>query len=156
MAPVTSPAPSPSAPARRPAPWSGSIIRRAATAVKTPMGRLMKKIQCQLSSWVMTPPASSPTAAPAEATKANTPMARARSRGSVNIVTIMPRITAEVSAPPAPWANRAAISMTWLVASPHSSEATVKTPRPARKTFRRPARSPSRPASSSSPANAIR
>ena len=40
--------------------------------------------------------------------------------------------------------------------SPHSSEASVKTARPARKIARRPIRSPSRPASSSRPPNAIR
>ena len=102
------------------------------------------------------PPASRPTAAPADATKAKTPIALACSRGSANIVTIMPRITAEVSAPPMPCRNRAATSISWFAASPHSSEAPVKTPRPARKTFLRPARSPSRPASSSRPANAIR
>ena len=83
----------------------------------------MKKIQCQLIDWVSTPPASSPTAPPAEATKANTPIALACSRGSGNIVTIMPRITAEVSAPPAPWTNRATTSVSSLLASPQTIEA---------------------------------
>ena len=95
-------------------------------------------------------------AAPAEATKANTPMAWACSRGPGNMVTIMPRITAEVSAPPVPCANRATMSISWFTASPQASEAAVKMASPVRNTFRRPARSPSRPASSSSPANAIR
>ena len=156
IAPVTSTAPGTSAPARSPAPRSGGITRRAATAVTAPIGRLTKKIQCQLRNWVSIPPASRPTAAPADATNAKTPIALACSRGSANMVTIMPRITAEVSAPPAPCRNRAAISISWLAASPHSNEAPVNTPRPARKTFRRPARSPSRPASNSKPANAIR
>ena len=95
--------------------------RTAQAAVIAPTGRLTKKIQCQFSTWVKIPPASRPTAAPAEATKANTPMARACSRGAGNMVTIMPRITAEVSAPPMPCANRAAISMPWLSASPQAA-----------------------------------
>jgi len=68
----------------------------------------------------------------------------------------MPRLTAEAMAPPAPWANRAAISIGWLTANPHSSEAAVNTTRPDRKTRLPPIRSPSRPASSSRPPNAIR
>ncbi len=120
------------------------------------MGRFTKKIQCQLMAWVKMPPASSPTAPPAEATKAKIPMARAMSRCSGNRVTITPRITADVSAPPTPCTNRAAISMPCDWASPHAIEATVKMASPARKTSRRPARSPSRPASSSRPPNEIR
>ena len=72
------------------------------------------------------------------------------------IVTIMPRTTAEVSAPPAPWMKRAPISTSWLWAVAHSSEATEKIATPIRKTRRWPIRSPRRPASSSSPPKAIR
>ena len=39
------------------------------SAVATPIGRLTKKIQCQLIAWVRTPPASRPIEPPAEATK---------------------------------------------------------------------------------------
>jgi hypothetical protein len=115
-----------------------------------------KKIQCQLIDWVKMPPASSPIEPPAEATKPYTPIAFACSRGSGNIVTIMPRITAEVIAPPTPWTKRAPTSTPWLCAAPHTSEATVNTPRPQRKTLLRPRMSPKRPESSSSPPNAIR
>ena len=79
-----------------------------------PIGRLMKKIQCQEIASVSTPPASRPIEPPAEATKPKTPIALACSRGSGNIVTIMPRITAEVSAPPTPCTKRAPISAPWL------------------------------------------
>ncbi len=65
-------------------------------------------------------------------------------------------MTAEVIAPPMPWTKRAATSISWLWARPHASEASVKTPRPARKTPRREMRSPSRPASSSRPPKAMR
>lgn len=68
----------------------------------------------------------------------------------------MPRTTAEASAPPTPWANRPPISSGWLSASPQSSEAAVKTDRPARKTRLLPIRSPNRPESRSRPAKAIR
>jgi hypothetical protein len=121
-----------------------------------PIGTLTKKIQCQLIDWVMTPPASSPIDPPAEATNAYTPIAFACSRGSGNIVTIIPRITAEVIAPPTPWMKRAATSTSWLWAAPHTVEATVNTTSPARNMPRREIRSPSRPESSSSPPNAIR
>ena len=42
----------------------------------------------------------------------------------------MPRITAEVIAPPTPWTKRAATSSAWLSARPHSSEANVNSPMP--------------------------
>ena len=116
----------------------------------------MKKIQCQLIRSVSTPPASRPIEPPAEATNPYTPSAFACSRGCGNIVTIMPRMTAQVSAPPTPWTKRAAISISWVCATAHSSEAAVKTDRPTRNTRRCPIRSPTRPASSSRPPNAIR
>ena len=67
---------------------------------------------------------------PADATNPKTPIAFICSRGSGNIVTIMPRITAEVSAPPTPWMKRAAISISWLVATAQSTEAAVNTASP--------------------------
>ncbi len=117
-----------------------------------PIGRLTKKIQCQLTAWVMIPPASRPIEAPAEATKLKTPIARARSLGSGNIVTTMPRMTAELTAPPIPCRKRAAISIGWLTERPHNNEAAVNMTRPIRKIRLRPIRSPSRPASSKRPA----
>src|SRR5207237_4050798 len=118
---VISTAPGTSAPSRRPIPGSSGTSRRAASAVAMPIGRFTKKIQCQLIDCVSTPPASRPTEPPAEATNANTPIAFACSRGSGNIVTIIPRITAEVIAPPTPWTNRAATSHHPVCAPPHSS-----------------------------------
>ena len=113
-APVTSTAPGASAPARRPSPVSGSSSRVARTQAAAPIGTLTKKIQCQVSRSVSTPPASRPIDAPALATKEKTPIAFACSPGSGNIVTIIPRITAEASAPPTPWTKRAAISISGL------------------------------------------
>src|SRR3954454_21637278 len=55
-----------------------------------------------------------------------------------------------------PWMKRAATSVSCDHAMPHSSEATVKTPRPAISTLLRPSRSPNRPESSSRPPKAMR
>ena len=92
-----------------------------------PIGRLIRKIQCQLIAWVRMPPASRPIEPPAEATKPKTPIAFACSRGSGNMVTIMPRTTAEAKAPPTPAKKRPAISIAWLSAAAQSSEAAMKT-----------------------------
>ncbi len=143
-------------PHAKPRPWSARTSRLAAIATAAPTGTFTKKIQCQLTAWVIAPPASSPTAPPADATNANTPIALACSRGSGNIVTIMPSTTAEVSAPPAPCTKRAITSICWFTASPQTADAAVKTASPIRKIRRRPARSPSRPASSNRPPKAIR
>ena len=76
-------------------PVSGASSRAPSSHAATPIGTLTKKIQCQSSAWVSTPPASRPIDAPAEATNEKTPIAFACSPGSGNIVTIIPRITAE-------------------------------------------------------------
>ena len=76
-----------------------------------PIGTFTKKIQCQSMPCVRMPPASNPIEAPADATKEKTPIAFACSRGSVNIVMMIPRITLEVSAPPAPCSSRAPTSI---------------------------------------------
>ena len=49
-----------------PGPWFSAIQARPATIVAIPIGTLMKKIQCQLSSCVIAPPAIRPIEAPAE------------------------------------------------------------------------------------------
>jgi hypothetical protein len=72
------------------------------------------------------------------------------------MVTIIPRMTADVSAPPTPWTKRAPISRPWLWATAQRSDAPVNTARPVRKTRRWPTRSPIRPDSRSRPPKAIR
>src|SRR3954451_24619124 len=83
-------------------------------------------------------------------------MACARSRGSGNIVTIIPRITADVIAPPTPCTKRAPTSSSWLPARPHASDAATNRPRPLRNTSLRLTRSPRRPARRSSPPKGMR
>jgi hypothetical protein len=138
---VTSSAPMPSAPARRPMPGKSSSTNQLATTASTPDGTFTKKIQCQLSAWVSTPPSTRPSDAPPAPTKLYTPIAFACSRGDGKSRTIMPRLTAEAVAPPAPWTNRAAISIGWLTARPQASDAAVNRTSPARKTRLPPIRS---------------
>ena len=71
-----------------------------------------------------TPPSSTPIEPPPEATKPKTPIALARSAGSVKRVMISESETAETTAPPRPCTARAAIRNSCEVASPQASEAT--------------------------------
>ena len=159
--PVTRPAPGQSAPARRPlspgsTSWSAGSTRHAASQAAAPTGRFTKKIQCQLAYCTSSPPMISPADAPTAPVKANAPIARPWSAGRSNSRTIMPRVTADAIAAPAPWTNLAAISIPGPAARPHASEAATKTAIPARNIRFRPSRSPSRPLSSSRPPKAIR
>ncbi len=72
------------------------------------------------------PPSNTPIDPPPEATKPKTPIAFARSAGSVNSIIISDSATAETTAPPTPCTARAMISISCDCASPHSVEATVK------------------------------
>ena len=116
------------------------------TSVARPMGRLMKKIQCQFAHWVRAPPASRPIAPPPAITNVNTLIACARSTGLVNSVTMMATITPPDREPPRPWRNRPTTSSVAPCDIPLNTEATVNRATPARKTFLRPIRSPARPA----------
>ena len=146
---VTAPATSSRAAPAVPRPDGSSTRQNANTA--TPTGRFTMKIQCQSSRSVRTPPSSTPTVPPPAATKPNTPIAFARSPGSVNIVMISESDTAETIAPPRPCTARAPISTCWEFARPQASDAAVKSAIPIRNSRRCPNRSPSRPPSSRKP-----
>ena len=90
-------------PAAPPAAAAARGRRRA-----TPIGTLTRKIQCQSSTSVRTPPRSTPMLPPPATTKPKTPIAFARSAGSVNRVMISESATAETTAPPSPCTARAA------------------------------------------------
>ena len=145
---VTAPATSSRTPAG-PRPDGSSTKQNANTAM--PTGRLTMKIQCQSSTSVRMPPRSTPTVPPPAATKPKTPMAFARSPGSVNMVMISESETAETIAPPRPCTARATISRCWVLARPHASDASVKSAIPIRNSRRCPNRSPRRPPSSRKP-----
>ena len=72
------------------------------TTTAIPTGTLTRKIQCQSRTSVRIPPRSTPSDPPPEATKPKTPMAFARSAGSVKRVIISESATAETTAPPKP------------------------------------------------------
>ena len=72
---------------------------------------------------------------------AQTPMARARSRRSVNVLVMIDIATGLSMDPPMAWTIRKTISQPRPGARLHSSEPTVKTLRPAWKVLRRPMRS---------------
>ena len=116
----------------------------------------MKKIQCQLSDCVSTPPASRPIEPPLETMNVYTLIAIARSAGFGNSVTSSASTAADATAPPSPWMNRATISSTWLSESPQAAEASVNSTRPPKNMRLRPKRSPSRPPRSRKLPNAIR
>ena len=129
--------------------------RVANTPVATPIGRLTKKIQCQFSGCGQHAAEQQSERASGSGDEAVDADRFGLIPGRVNIVTIIPRITAEVIAPPTPWTKRAPISRPWLSATRRASDAPVNS-RPERKIRRRPIRSPRRPANSSSPPKAIR
>src|SRR5215211_261320 len=120
------------------------------------MGTLTRKIQCQLSTSVRTPPRSTPAVPPPERTKPKTPIAFARSAGPVNRTMISESATAETTAPPSPCTARAPTRNTCEPARPQPSEAGVKSVIPTRNSRRYPKRSPNRPPSRRKPPNVSR
>ena len=72
-----------------------------------PIGRLTRKIQFQANASVSTPPSSTPSVPPPETTKPKTPIAFARSPGSVKSFISSASAIAATIAPPTPWIARA-------------------------------------------------
>src|SRR6476469_3209441 len=121
------------------------------TNTATPIGMLTRKIQCQSRASVSTPPSSTPIVPPPDITKPKTPIALARSAGSVKSTMISENATAETTAPPRPCTARAATSSPCVFASPQARDERVKSAIPIRKRRRWPYRSPSRPPSRRKP-----
>ena len=91
-----------------------------------PTGTFTRKIQCHEKSPVSTPPSSTPTAPPPDITKPKTPIALARSPGSVNSPMIRASATAETLAPASPCTARPTTRNDALGARPQTAEAIVK------------------------------
>ncbi len=89
--------------------------------------------------------------APPETTNAQMPMARALDFGSLKVVMMMERAAGAMIAPPIPCKARATTSTPWLPASPHRSEASVKSASPEANTLLLPKRSPALPPSRRKP-----
>ena len=100
----------------------------------------------------MSPPTSGPIASASAETPAQMPIAVPRSRGG-NVAAMIESVAGFMSAAPAPWRTRAAISSPLESASPHQSDATVKTTIPMTKISRRPYASATFPPISISAAN---
>ena len=98
------------------------ISRKLAAIATTPTGTLMKKIQCQLRCSVSRPPTSGPIASASAETPAQIPIAMPRSRGG-KVAAMIESVAGFISAAPAPWTTRAAISISPESASPHQSDA---------------------------------
>ncbi len=96
-----------------------------------------KKIQFHDRCSVSSPPTSGPIASARAETPAQMPIAVPRCRAG-KVAAMIDSVAGFISAPPAPWITRAAISCPPVSASPHASEATVKTTMPITKTRRRP------------------
>ena len=79
-------------------------------------------------------------------TPPQTPMARARSRGSVNVLAMIDTATGFIIEPPTAWTMRNATSQPRPGARLHSSEPRVNVASPIWKTLRRPNRSAVDPA----------
>jgi hypothetical protein len=82
----------------------------------------------------------------------HTPIAKVRSRGSLNMLRSSESVEGASVAPATPSSARAAISISALVESAQINDATLKAPAPIRSSRRRPTRSPSVPIVISSPA----
>ena len=151
---VTAPATSSRVEEAKPLPPGRTTSERTTTAI--PIGTFTRKIQFQVSASVRIPPSSTPIEPPPAATNPNTPIAFARSAGSVKSVTMSESATAETTAPPRPCTARAPISTSCEPARPQASEAVVKSTIPMTKSRRWPKRSPSLPPSSRNPPNVSR
>ena len=106
---------------------------------------LTKKIQRQPTYVVSAPPTSGPIATASPTVAPQIPNAVPRSR-PWNSCEMIASETANIPAPPIPWAPRARISQSGDWAAPQSAEASVKSAIATRKTRLRPSRSPSEPA----------
>ena len=113
---------------------------------------MIQKIERQPTESTSTPPTIGPAAIEMPTTAPHTPIARARSRGSVNVLVMIDMATGLSIEPPTACTMRKATSDSRFGAREHSTEPTVKTTRPAMKTRLRPIRSAVEPASISSEA----
>ncbi|MNZ74284.1 hypothetical protein D3C78_927310 [compost metagenome] len=118
--------------------------RQASNRLMMPSGTLIRKIACQPTLAINTPPRDGPNVVPSADIDPSKPMALpVRAWGTVSATKATVR--AIMIAAPRPCTARAAISQPSVDARPHASEAPVKMPIPASSTRRRPIKSPSRP-----------
>jgi hypothetical protein len=128
-------------------------LRTAPSSTTSPMGALTNITHCQPSVCVSTPPASSPTAAPAPTAKTNIAIARDRC-GPGAVIPISSTITLGAAmAAPTPCSARAATRTPAEPANPPATEATTKTMTPRTRARRGPIMEPILPLSRIRPPN---
>ena len=106
-----------------------------------PTGMLTQKMPRQPTDSTSSPPASGPSARLRPTTPPQTPMARARSPGSMNVLVMIDIATGLSIEPPMAWIIRNATSQPRPGATLHSSDPSVKMASPVWKVRRRPTRS---------------
>ncbi len=111
------------------------------SSAATPTGRLSQKIDRQPTDSTSSPPTSGPAAMETPMTAPQTPIARARSRGSVKVLVMIDMATGFSIDPPTACTMRKITSVWRFGATEHSAEPAVKTARPVMKTRLRPIRS---------------
>ena len=111
----------------------------------------MKKIHSQPGPSTIGPPISHAAVAPMPPSPPQIPSALLRSEPSGKVVEMIDSAVGVMIAAPTPWITRAARSAAGDQASPHMSDAAVKSRTPAMNTRRRPSRSAARPPSKSRP-----
>ena len=114
------------------------------TSTATAKGTVIKNIQRHDTVSMRKPPSSGPSAEVSADAPDHSPMAPPRSPAG-NAALIIAKLPGVRSAPPTPCTARAAMSCPTLGASPHHTEAAVKTTTPTKNTRLRPKRSPSEP-----------
>ena len=113
----------------------------ARTNAAMPIGTLTQKIERQPMVSTRMPPSTGPAPRLTPTTPANTPIARARSRGSVKTLVTMDMATGLSIEPPTAWTIRKAISQPSPGATLQSREPSVNSESPTWKVRRRPSRS---------------
>ncbi len=122
----------------------------------SPIGTFSQKIDRQPTESTSSPPTSGPIAMLSPTTPPQTPMARARSRGSVNTFVMIDMATGLSIDPPTACTTRAPTSQPRDGARLHSTDPATNSASPVWKTRRRPIRSAVEPARISSEARTIR
>lgn len=121
--------------------------RRVSSRAARPTGRLIQKMERQPTVSTSSPPTRGPAAIEMPTTAPHTPIARARSRGSVKVFVMIDIATGLSIEPPTAWIIRKTMRVSRLGAREQSTEPMVNRTRPAMKTLRRPMRSAVEPAS---------
>ncbi len=117
------------------------MYRRASTTATSPTGTLIQKIDRHPTSVTSTPPTTGPRAMEMPTTAAQTPMAWARSRGTVKVLVMIDMATGFSIEPPTACTIRKTTSIARSGAALQSAEAVANVTSPVTKVRRRPNRS---------------